>query len=61
MRTLCRGCGSLVQCPGPDAHLPELGCVGIVLLPLASCEAVYLGLQALGAPLLLLDGALNSF
>ena len=42
------------------AHLPELGCIGIVLLPLASCKAVNLALQALGTALLFLHGALHS-
>ena len=50
-----------MQRQGPDAHLPELGCFGVVLLPLTSGKAVYLGLQALGTLLLLLDGALDSF
>ena len=45
---------------GEPAHLPELGCIGIVLLPLPACKAVYLGLQALCTPLLLLGLCLGS-
>ena len=45
---------------GGAADLPELGCIGVVLLPLASCKAFYLALQAFGTALLFLHGALHS-